>query len=99
MITLALLTRIILAAALSWQAGAPQTTDALRRAQMLFNQRRFAEAAAAARQAREQQPDLLQAWKLSGLSLQLVGRVDEAAQEFSLALQRFPTDADLWFFL
>jgi enediyne biosynthesis protein E4 len=91
-------TQIALAFLLSWQ---PQISaeEQLRQAQTLFNQRRFAEAAAIAQQARQQKPELLAAWKLSGLSAQLSERLDEAAQEFSLALQRFPNDADLWFFL
>ena len=73
--------------------------ERLRQAQTLFNQRHFAEAASTARQARQQKPELLAAWKLSGLACQLSDRLDEASQEFSLALQRFPNDADLWFFL
>lgn len=93
--------RLLLALLLAFPSGLAQTSAEaqLRQAQTLFNQRRFAEAATAARQARELKPELLAAWKLSGLSLQLAGQVDEAAQEFGLALQRFPQDADLWFFL
>lgn len=93
----ALLVQFLLAL-LSWQ---PQNSpiERLKQAQQLFNQRRFAEAATLARQAREQQPQLLAAWKLSGLSLQLTAHLNEAAQEFALALQRFPDEADLWFFL
>jgi enediyne biosynthesis protein E4 len=95
------LCRLLLALLLAFPSGLAQTSaeEQLRQAQTLFNQRRFAEAATAARQARELKPELLAAWKLSGLSLQLTGQADEAAQEFSLALQRFPQDADLWFFL
>jgi enediyne biosynthesis protein E4 len=59
----------------------------------------FAEAAEAARKARELNPNLIGAWKLRGLSLQLAGAIPEAEQEFALALQRFPKDADLWFYL
>lgn len=90
--------QIVLMLFLSWP---PQDSaeERLRQAQTLFNQRRFAEAATTARQARQQKPELLAAWKLSGLSWQLSERLDEAAQEFSLALQRFPNEADLWFFL
>jgi enediyne biosynthesis protein E4 len=68
-------------------------------ARALFDQRKFAEAAAEAARAREQDPDNLQAWKLSGLSLQLTGRLPEAEEEFVNALKRFSTDADLWFYL
>jgi enediyne biosynthesis protein E4 len=95
------LCRLLLALLLAFPPGLAQTTaeEQLRQAQTLFNQRRFAEAAAAARRARELKPELLPAWKLSGLSLQLAGRVDEAVQEFNSALQRFPQDAELWFFL
>jgi len=71
----------------------------LRRASALFDQRRFAEAAEEARRARELDPNLPQAWKLSGLSLQLAGRAPEAEREFSSALQLFPNDSDLWFYL
>lgn len=71
----------------------------LRQASGLFNQRRFAEAATEARRARELDPKLLPAWKLGGLSLQLAERASEAEQEFAAALQLFPADADLWFYL
>src|SRR5215831_14049877 len=78
----------------------PVTADErLRRAGALFDQRRFAEAAEEARHARELDPKLQQAWKLSGLSLQLAGRMPEAEKEFAAALQLFPTDPDLWFYL
>src|SRR5215510_5118364 len=73
--------------------------ERLRRAGALFDQRRFAEAAEEARRARELEPKLLQAWKLSGLSLQLAGRATEAEREFASALERFPDDPDLWFYL
>ncbi|HKQ73038.1 MAG TPA: FG-GAP-like repeat-containing protein [Blastocatellia bacterium] len=73
--------------------------ERLRRAGALFDQRRFAEAADEARRARELDPKLLQAWKLSGLSLQLAGRAADAEREFALAIQLFPNDSDLWFYL
>ena len=41
----------------------------------------------------------LAAWKLSGLSLQLAGRLPEAEEEFLNALKKFSADADLWFYL
>ncbi|MGE0131796.1 MAG: FG-GAP-like repeat-containing protein [Blastocatellales bacterium] len=71
----------------------------LRRASVLFDQRRFAEAAEEARRARELDPKLQQAWKLGGLSLQLTGRAPEAEKEFTEALRLFQNDADLWFYL
>ncbi len=73
--------------------------ERLRRAGALFDQRRFAEAAEEARRARELDPKLRQAWKLSGLSLQLAGRAPEAEREFAAALDLFPDDPDLWFYL
>jgi enediyne biosynthesis protein E4 len=81
---------------ISWQQGAEQH---LQRASALFDQRKFAEAAEEARQARELNPNLAGAWKLRGLSLQLAGAVPDAEREFALALQRFTKDADLWFYL
>ncbi len=82
---------------------APATTgDArqhLRHASALFDERRFAEAAVEARKARERDPNLIAAWRLSGLSLQLAGQVAEAESEFAAALERFSKDADLWFYL
>src|SRR5215813_8767466 len=73
--------------------------ERLRRAGALFDQRRFAEAAEEARRARELDPKLQQAWKLSGLSLQLAGRAPETESEFASAFQLFPNDPDLWFYL
>ncbi|HEX5083848.1 MAG TPA: FG-GAP-like repeat-containing protein [Blastocatellia bacterium] len=73
--------------------------ERLRRAAALFDQRRFAEAADEARGARESDPKMRQAWKLSGLSLQLAGRMPEAEKEFAAALHLFPNDPDLWFYL
>jgi tetratricopeptide (TPR) repeat protein len=73
--------------------------ERLRRAAALFDQRRFAEAAEEARRARELDPKLRPAWKLSGLSLQLAGRAPEAEREFASALELFPDDPDLWFYL
>lgn len=90
--------QIALVFLLSWQPQASAEVQ-LRQAQTLFNQRRFAEAATLARQVRQQKPELLAAWKLSGLAAQLSGAPADATQEFSLALERFPKDADLWFFL
>src|SRR5262245_48595580 len=90
---------------LFWQQPSPiqdRVTEAeqiLRRASALFDQRRFEEAALEARKARDANPELLGAWKLSGLSLQLTGKMEEAEKEFSDAVQRFPKDADLWFYL
>lgn len=88
----------------AWPASAQsvpadEAAQHLRQASALFNQQRFAEAAAAARRARELNPELLAAWRLSGLSLQLAERVAEAEREFAAALQLFPADADLWFYL
>jgi tetratricopeptide (TPR) repeat protein len=73
--------------------------ERLRRAGALFDLRRFAEAAEEARRARELDPKLRQAWKLCGLSLQLAGRAPEAEREFASALDLFPDDPDLWFYL
>ncbi|HEY6401063.1 MAG TPA: tetratricopeptide repeat protein, partial [Blastocatellia bacterium] len=73
--------------------------ERLRRAGALFDQRRFAEAAEEARRARESDPKLREAWKLSGLSLQLAGSLQEAEKEFAAALHFFPNDPDLWFYL
>ncbi len=82
------------------QAQQPDTPEQrLRRGGALFDQRRFAEAADEARRARELDPKLIQAWKLSGLSLQLTGRAPDAEREFASAIQLFPNDADLWFYL
>jgi tetratricopeptide (TPR) repeat protein len=97
--------QIILSCLIFWQQNPAMSERAkeaerhLRLANELFDQRRFSEAAAEARKAREKNPDLLAAWKLSGLSLQLAGQTAEAAMEFASALQRFPGDADLWFYL
>ncbi len=96
------LTGWILLTSLPWpqQVQPPTTAEQhLRRASALFDQRRFAEAAAEARRARELDPKLAQAWKLGGLSLQLAGRAPEAEMEFAAALQLFPNDPDLWFYL
>jgi enediyne biosynthesis protein E4 len=73
--------------------------ERLRRAGALFDQRRFAEAAEEARRVRELDPKLRQAWKLGGLSLQLAGRAPEAEREFASALDLFPDDPDLWFYI
>jgi enediyne biosynthesis protein E4 len=79
-----------------WQQNAEQH---LQRAGALFDQRRFPEAAEEARRAREIDPNLVGAWKLRGLSLQLAGATADAEAEFTSALQRFAKDADLWFYL
>jgi tetratricopeptide (TPR) repeat protein len=79
-----------------WQQNADQH---LQRASSLFDQRRFPEAAEEARKAREINPNLVGAWKLRGLSLQLAGAIADAEAEFASALQRFAKDADLWFYL
>jgi len=86
----------------SWLPQTARPADAeqhLRQARALFDQRRFAEAAVAARLAREADPVQIAAWKLSGLALQLSQQLPQAEQEFTAALQRFPSDADLWFYL
>jgi len=85
-----------------WLSQTTQPVDAeqhLRQARALFDQRRFAEAAAAARMAREADPSLIAAWKLSGLGLQLSRQLSQAEQEFTAALQRLPSDVELWFYL
>jgi enediyne biosynthesis protein E4 len=79
-----------------WQQNAEQH---LQRARALFDQRRFPEAAEEARKAREINPNLVGAWKLRGLSLQLAGMIADAEAEFASALQKFAKDADLWFYL
>ncbi len=71
----------------------------MRQAAALFDQGRYVEAAAAARQARESDPQLLPAWKLAGLALQLAGQTSDAEAEFALALRQFSDDAELWFYL
>ena len=70
----------------------------LQRAQTLFDQRRFAEAAQLAQSVRTANPENKAAWKLAGLSLQLAQQLPPATNEFNAALQRFPDDAELWFF-
>ncbi|MDQ3010566.1 MAG: FG-GAP-like repeat-containing protein, partial [Acidobacteriota bacterium] len=69
----------------------------LRQARVLFDQRRFVEAAATARRARQTDPKLREAWRLAGLSLQLAQAYGESEQEFTEALKLFPADAELWF--
>jgi tetratricopeptide (TPR) repeat protein len=76
-----------------------EAAEHLRVARSLFDQRKFAEAATAARRARESDPGMVEAWKLSGLALQLARRLPQARQEFIAALERFPDEADLWFYL
>lgn len=71
----------------------------LRQARAEFDQRRFAEAAATARRAREADPKQVEAWKLGGLSLQLTQAYGQAEQEFETALKLFPNDSELWFYL
>jgi enediyne biosynthesis protein E4 len=74
------------------QAAAEQ----LRQAATLFDAGKYLEAAATARQACELNPQLLPAWKLAGIALQLAGQPAAALVEFNGALQRFPADAELW---
>jgi enediyne biosynthesis protein E4 len=76
-----------------------QTNADLQQARQLFDQRRFAEAAVAAQRVRVANPNALAAWKLAGLSLQLSQQMPAATEEFKQALQRFPQDAELWFYL
>ncbi len=71
----------------------------LRQARAEFDQRKFAEAAATARRAHEADPKLAEAWKLGGLSLQLIQSYEQAEHEFEDALKLFPNDSDLWFYL
>jgi Flp pilus assembly protein TadD len=79
----------------------PQTEgeQMLRQAQAVFDQRRFAEAAALACRARELNPKNPAAWKLCGLSLQLSQQIPPAEQLFMRAVAAFPQDAEMWFYL
>ncbi len=81
------------------RAGQKDASQILRQAAALFEQGRYVEAAAAARQAREIDPQLLLAWKLAGMALQLAGQTSAAEAEFALALRQFPEEPDLWFYL
>ncbi len=93
--------------AFALSGGGSQTEDRKRkeseqhfaRARSLFDQKNFAEAAAEARRARELDEHNPAAWKLSGLSLQLARNYPESEQEFIEGLDRFPGDAELWFYL
>jgi tetratricopeptide (TPR) repeat protein len=85
-------------ASLLWLAH-PQNADSLPQARALFDQRRYVEAAQMAQRLRTANPNELAAWKLAGLSLQLAQQVPQAVEEFSTSLQRFPQDAELWFYL
>lgn len=76
-----------------------QADEHLQQARALFEQRRFAEAWVEARKALHFERENLDAWKLSGLSLQLAKRLPEAEQEFLEALKHFSPDPDLWFYL
>ena len=71
----------------------------LARARTLFDQKKFSEAAAEARRARELDERNLAAWKLGGLALQLGRSYAESEHEFREALKRFAEDAELWFYL
>ena len=83
-----------------WPVASQQSAEQLlRQARAEFDQRKFAEAAATARRARETDPKLIEAWKLGGLSLQLIQVYGQAEQEFETALKLFPNDAELWFYL
>ncbi|NOT61339.1 MAG: tetratricopeptide repeat protein [Acidobacteria bacterium] len=75
-----------------------QAPSDLQRAQSLFDQRRYVEAAQLAQAVRTATPENNAAWKLAGLSLQLAQQLPQAAHEFNSAVQRFPADAELWFF-
>ncbi len=88
----------IIFSALMWLSASPTQNSELQRAQTLFDQRRFAEAAQLAHSVRLANPENKAAWKLAGLSLQLAQQLPPAANEFNAALQRFPQDAELWFF-
>ncbi len=84
----------------TWPVASQQSAEQLlRQARAEFDQRKFAEAAATARRAREADPKLIEAWKLGGLSLQLTQAYGQAEQEFEDALKLFPKDAELWFYL
>ncbi len=74
-------------------------SQVFRQAAELFEQGRYDEAAAAARRAREIDPQILLAWKLAGMAFQLAGRTSDAEAEFSLALRQFPEEPVLWFYL
>ena len=73
--------------------------ERFRQAATLFGEGKYIEAATAARQARELDPQLLPAWKLAGIALQLAGQPAAAAAEFTRALQQFSADAELWLYL
>ncbi|MGH9799874.1 MAG: tetratricopeptide repeat protein, partial [Blastocatellia bacterium] len=83
-----------------WPVASQEPAEQLlRQARVEFDQRKFAEAAVAARRAREADPKLIEAWKLGGLSLQLIQQYGQAEAEFVEALKLFPNDAELWFYL
>ncbi|MDX2041510.1 MAG: FG-GAP-like repeat-containing protein [Acidobacteriota bacterium] len=85
---------------LAWPVASQQSAEQLlRQARAEFDQRKFAEAAATAKRAHEADPKLIEAWKLGGLSFQLMQNYEQAEAEFENALKLFPTDAELWFYL
>jgi tetratricopeptide (TPR) repeat protein len=93
------LTACLLAALPHHHAQVQDAAQRLRQAAAFFDQGKYAEAATAAREARELDPQLLPAWKLCGLALQLAGQTAAAEAEFALALKPFPADEELWLYL
>ncbi len=84
----------------TWSVASQQSAEQLlRQARSEFDQRKFAEAAATARRAREADPKLIEAWKLGGLAFQLTQQYGQAEAEFEDALKLFPKDTELWFYL
>ncbi|MEK7833636.1 MAG: tetratricopeptide repeat protein, partial [Acidobacteriota bacterium] len=91
---------MLCASLLAWPVASQQSAEQLlRQARAEFDQRKFAEAALTARRAREADPKLIEAWKLGGLSFQLTQNYGQAEREFEDALNLFPNDAELWFYL
>jgi Flp pilus assembly protein TadD len=81
-----------------WPVASQQSAEQLlRQARAEFDQRRFDESAITAHRARQANPKLRDAWRLSGLSLQLIQQYDQAEQEYIEALKLFPNDAEMWF--
>src|SRR5262245_7070668 len=78
------------------RTGQKDASQILRQAAALCEQGRYVDAAAAARQAREIDPQLLLGWKLAGMALQLAGPTAAAEAEFALALRQFPEDPAQW---
>lgn len=65
----------------------------------LFGERRYDEAAELARKSLTINAKSIEAWRILGLSLQLMRKYNESQKTFSDALIIFPDNADLWFFL